>query len=71
MGSHSLKEYLKKYDSNTEEERNTKKKKKQKKKKPQSQATGLLVVDEDPVWQKPVDLEEENGDNSSGKERKH
>ncbi|KAF7826963.1 BUD13-like protein [Senna tora] len=68
MGSNSLKEYLKRYESNNEEER-TNTKKKQKKKKTQPQATGLLVVDEDPVWQKPVDLAEENDDNSSDEEK--
>lgn len=67
MGSNSLKEYLKRYESNPEEGTTmAKKKKKQKKKKPQTQGTGLVVVDEDPVWQKPVNLEEENSDNSSG-----
>lgn len=65
MGSNSLKDYLKRYESNTEEEK--KKKKKKQKKKSQPQATGLLVVDEDPTWQKPVDLGEENDENSSGK----
>ncbi|XP_028763899.1 BUD13 homolog isoform X2 [Neltuma alba] len=70
MGSNSLKEYLKRYESNPEEgTTNAKKKKKQKKKKPQTQATGLVVVDEDPVWQKPVDLGEENSDNSSDEEK--
>ncbi|XP_061373531.1 uncharacterized protein LOC133315874 [Gastrolobium bilobum] len=64
MGSNSLKDYLKRYESNTEEEKKNKKKRKQKKKS-QPQATGLLVVDEDPTWQKPIDLGEENDDNSS------
>lgn len=68
MGSNSLKDYLKRYESNTEEEKKNTKKKKQKKKKSQPQTTGILVVDEDPVWQKPVDLGEENDENSSGKE---
>ncbi|KAI9073657.1 hypothetical protein K1719_044370 [Acacia pycnantha] len=68
MGSNALKEYLKRYESNLEEGTIAKKKKKQKKKKPQTQATGLVVVDEDPVWQKPVNLEEENSDNSSDAE---
>ncbi|KAL2901566.1 BUD13-like protein [Bienertia sinuspersici] len=59
--SSSLKEYLKKYESNvTEEEK--KKKKKKKKAKPTSLASGVLVVDEDPVWQKPVNLDEEEND---------
>ncbi|TKY63921.1 BUD13-like protein [Spatholobus suberectus] len=68
MGSSSLKDYLKRYESNTEEEKKKNKKKKQKKKS-QPQATGLLVVDEDPTWQKPVDLGEENSDNSSEEEK--
>ncbi|KAK7292676.1 hypothetical protein RJT34_15527 [Clitoria ternatea] len=68
MGSSSLKDYLKRYESNTEEERKNKKKKKQRKKS-QPQATGLLVVDEDPTWQKPIDLGEENNDNSSDEEK--
>ncbi|RDX83940.1 BUD13-like protein, partial [Mucuna pruriens] len=68
MGSNSLKDYLKRYESNTEEEKKKNKKKKQKKKS-QPQATGLLVVDEDPTWQKPVDLGEENDDNSSDEEK--
>lgn len=67
MGSNSLKDYLKRYESNTEEEKKSKKKKKLKKKTQPPQATGLLVVDEDPAWQKPIDLVEENDDNSSGK----
>ncbi|XP_014516693.1 BUD13 homolog [Vigna radiata var. radiata] len=67
MGSSSLKDYLKRYESNTEEEK--KKKKKKQKKKSQPQTTGLLVVDEDPMWQKPVDLGEENNDNSSDEEK--
>ena len=43
-------------------------KKKKKKKKLQSKpvATGLLVVDDDPVWQKTVNLEEENSNDSAG-----
>ncbi|KAG5009197.1 hypothetical protein GLYMA_07G070900v4 [Glycine max] len=68
MGSNSLKDYLKRYESNTEEEKKKNKKKKQKKKS-QPQATGLLVVDEDPTWQKPIDLGEENNDNSSDEEK--
>ncbi|QCD98729.1 pre-mRNA-splicing factor CWC26 [Vigna unguiculata] len=39
-----------------------KKKKKKQKKRSQPQTTGLLVVDEDPMWQKPVELAEENND---------
>ncbi|XP_074264714.1 uncharacterized protein LOC141587172 [Silene latifolia] len=59
-GSTSLKEYLKKYENNENEER------KRKKKKPKTVATGVLVVDEDPVWQKPVNLEEEEEDEPDG-----
>ncbi|CAJ2647157.1 unnamed protein product [Trifolium pratense] len=65
MGSNSLKDYLKKYVSNPEED----KKKKKKKRKTLPQASGLLVVDEDPAWQKPVDLGEENVENSSDEEK--
>nr|KYP77066.1 BUD13 isogeny [Cajanus cajan] len=68
MGSNSLKDYLKRYESNTEEEKKKNKKKKQKKKS-QPPATGLLVVDEDPAWQKPVDLAEEGNDKSSDEEK--
>ncbi|KAI4365121.1 hypothetical protein MLD38_021139 [Melastoma candidum] len=70
-GANSLKEYLKRYESNAEEETKTKKKKK---KKPRegaigeggrhSGAAGVLVVDEDPVWQKPVKLVEEEEDSA-------
>ncbi|OIW17303.1 hypothetical protein TanjilG_22415 [Lupinus angustifolius] len=67
MGSNSLKDYLKRYESNAEEEKKSKKKKS--KKKTQPQATGLLVVDEDPTWQKPIDLGEEKDDNSSDEEK--
>ncbi|XP_058743995.1 uncharacterized protein LOC131616634 [Vicia villosa] len=65
MGSNSLKDYLKRYESNPEED----KKKKKRKRKNQPQATGLLVVDEDPAWQKPVDLVEENDENLSDGEK--
>jgi len=65
MGSKSLKEYLKKYGSDNQEEE---KKVKKKKKKVKPNASGVLVVDEDPVWQKPVKLEEEEND-SAGKKR--
>ena len=63
-GSNSLKEYLKRYGINDEED---KKKKKKKKVQSKPDATGLLVVDEDPVWQKTVNLEEENSGDSAGK----
>ena len=61
-GSGSLKEYLKRYGYNNEDDKKKKKKKVQSK----PDATGLLVVDEDPVWQKTVNLEEENSDDSAG-----
>ena len=65
MGSKSLKEYLKKYGSNDQEDE---KKVKKKKKKVKPVASGVLVVDEDPVWQKPVKIEEEENDSAGKKE---
>ncbi|XP_073141930.1 uncharacterized protein [Henckelia pumila] len=53
--STSLKDYLKKYTSNDDAEK--KKKKKIKKGKPV--AEGVRIVDEDPTWQRPVKLNEE------------
>lgn len=50
----SLKEYLKKYTSNDDKD-----KKKKKKRKAKPNASGVIVVDEDPVWQKPVNVEDE------------
>jgi pre-mRNA-splicing factor CWC26 len=67
-GPKSLKDYLKRYESNAEEEQKKKKRKKKLESKPD--ARGVLVVDEDPVWQKPVNLEEEN-DDSAGKKSSH
>ncbi|XP_050264218.1 uncharacterized protein LOC126708466 [Quercus robur] len=64
-GSNSLKEYLKRYGINDEED----KKKKKKKVHSKPDATGLLVVDEDPVWQKTVNLEEENSSDSADEEK--
>ena len=64
-GSKSLKEYLKRYESNNNEEEK-KKKKKKKKQRAQPDSSGVLVVDEDPVWQKPVKLEEEDDNDSAG-----
>lgn len=61
MASNSLKDYLKRYESKSEEQE--KKKKKKKKTKPAG-AVGVLVVDEDPVWQKPVAIEEEEENDS-------
>ncbi|KAK7827348.1 bud13 like protein [Quercus suber] len=66
-GSNSLKEYLKRYGINDEEDKKKKKKKKKVQSKPD--ATGLLVVDEDPVWQKTVNLEEENSGDSADEEK--
>lgn len=63
-GSKSLKEYLKRYENNVEDE----KKKKKKKKKAKPDMNGVLVVDEDPIWQKPVNVEEEE-DESADEER--
>ena len=62
--SSSLKEYLKRYQDGNEEED---KKKKKKKKKAKQVDTGVVVVDEDPVWQKPVRIEEEEENDSAGK----
>ncbi|GJY65631.1 transport protein Sec24-like protein [Tanacetum coccineum] len=56
-GSNSLKEYLKRYETNADEE---KKKKKKKKTKTKIDMNGVLLVDEDHVWQKPVQVEEED-----------
>ncbi|KAF6153989.1 hypothetical protein GIB67_037693 [Kingdonia uniflora] len=55
----SLKEYLKRYGT---EDENKKKKKKIKKQK--ADLLGVLVVDEDPVWQKPVKVGEEEDDSA-------
>ncbi|KAL0296242.1 UNVERIFIED_CONTAM: Pre-splicing factor cwc26 [Sesamum radiatum] len=55
----SLKDYLKKYTSNDDEE-----KKKKKKEKSKPDASGILVVDEDPIWQKQVKLNEEEQDSA-------
>ncbi|PWA89241.1 hypothetical protein CTI12_AA111940 [Artemisia annua] len=65
-GSNSLKEYLKKYETNADEEKKKKKKKKKTKTKPDM--NGVLLVDEDPVWQKQVQVEEED-DESEGEEK--
>lgn len=65
-GVTSMKDYLKKYESSEVIEQ--KKKKKMKKKKPSKpEPAGVLVVDEDPVWQKQIDpLEEDNENDSAG-----
>lgn len=65
--SNSLKEYLKRYESNTEEDKKKKKKKKKTTVATKPNALGVLVVDQDPVWQKPIIIEEDNADNSTGK----
>lgn len=59
-GSNSLKEYLKRYENPVEEDKKKKKKKKKTKTKPDM--NGVLVVDEDPVWQKPLQVEQEDDD---------
>lgn len=54
----SMKEYLKRYKSDDAQG----KAKKKKKKKPKPAAAvggGVLIVDEDPTWHKPVQIEEE------------
>ncbi|KAM3306238.1 BUD13 isoform X1 [Capsicum chacoense] len=61
--STSLKEYLKKYESNNNEEEK-KKQKKKKKVKPNVKSVGVVVVDEDPVWQKPVKIEDEEDESA-------
>ncbi|KAG8046642.1 hypothetical protein GUJ93_ZPchr0008g13136 [Zizania palustris] len=62
----SMKEYLKRYQS---DDAQSKGKKKKKKPKPAAASTGggVLIVDEDPTWQKPVQIEEEPP--SSGDEK--
>ncbi|CAN1826436.1 BUD13 homolog [Linum perenne] len=63
--SDSLKEYLKKhYETNDEQD----KKKKKKKRNIKPAAIGVFVVDEDPVWQKPVKIEEEENNDSPDEE---
>lgn len=44
-----------------------KRRKKKKKKKVKHHGPGVMVVDEDPVWQKPVKLHEEEDNDSAGK----
>ncbi|CAN6884013.1 unnamed protein product [Brassica oleracea] len=66
-GVKSMKDYLKKYESSEVIE---KKKKKKMKKPSKPEPTGVLVVDEDPVWQKQVDpQEEQDNENDSAEER--
>ncbi|RRT49370.1 hypothetical protein B296_00009614 [Ensete ventricosum] len=60
----SLKDYLRRYGTGPDDQK--KKKKKKKKEKPQSRTVGgILVVDEDPVWQKPVQIEQEESEPSA------
>lgn len=61
--SSSLKEYLKRYQDGNEEENKKKKKKKVK----GTTSAGVLVVDGDPIWQKPVTMGEEEDNESAGK----
>ncbi|KAF8407442.1 hypothetical protein HHK36_006575 [Tetracentron sinense] len=58
-----IKQYLKGYGNCGKEEE-------EKKKRSKSDAMGVLVVDEDPVWQKPVKFEEEENDDDSADEEK-
>ncbi|KAL1204938.1 hypothetical protein V5N11_016289 [Cardamine amara subsp. amara] len=64
-GNKSLKDYLKKYESSDVIE----KKKKKQKKPSKPEAKGVLVVDEDPVWQKQIDPEVEDNEDDSAEER--
>lgn len=59
----SLKDYLKKYQDGSGEEEKKLKKKKMKSK---AENAGVIVVDQDPVWQKPVKIEEEEDDDFVG-----
>jgi pre-mRNA-splicing factor CWC26 len=65
-GNQSLKDYLKKYESSDVVEKKKKKKKQKKPSKPEPR--GVLVVDEDPVWQKQVDPEEDENEDDSAEE---
>lgn len=56
----SLKEYLKRYQNPSEDHQNKESKKKKKKKEAKVIDVRVRVVDEDPVWQKPQNLEEED-----------
>ncbi|XP_002532943.2 BUD13 homolog [Ricinus communis] len=66
-GTKSLKDYLKRYESKDDEE--NKKKRKKKKQKVKVDGPGVLVVDEDPVWQKPIKLDEEEDNDSADEEK--
>lgn len=54
----SMKDYLKRYQSGPAAAGDQKKAKK-KKKNPKPSAGGVLIVNEDPVWQKPVQIPED------------
>ena len=56
-----MKEYLKRYQSGPGADGDQKKAKKKTKKKPKPPAGGggVLIVDEDPVWRKPVRVEDD------------
>ncbi|CAN8313890.1 unnamed protein product [Cochlearia groenlandica] len=68
-GVKSMKDYLKKYQSTDVTIEKKKKKKKKKKMTSKPEAKGVLVVDQDPVWQKEVDPEEEENEYDSTEER--
>lgn len=69
----SLKDYLKKYESsgggadgNEKKKRKRKNKDKDLKPKLSNLVGGVLIVDEDPTWHKPIILEEREENHSSG-----
>uniref|UniRef100_A0ACD5XQU2 Uncharacterized protein n=1 Tax=Avena sativa TaxID=4498 RepID=A0ACD5XQU2_AVESA len=64
----SMKDYLKRYQSGPAAADQKKAKKKKKTKTPGAAGAGVLIVDEDPVWQKPVQIVEDEPA-SSGDER--
>ncbi|KAJ8633786.1 hypothetical protein MRB53_027122 [Persea americana] len=66
----SLKEYLKRYQNPSEDHQNKESKKKKKKKEAKVIDVRVRVVDEDPVWQKPQNLEEEDEAHDSSDEDK-
>ncbi|KAG6512311.1 BUD13 homolog isoform X2 [Zingiber officinale] len=59
----SRKDFLKRYGSEDDEKKKKKRKKKEKVK--PSFMGGILVVDEDPVWQKPVQIEQEGSESET------
>ncbi|EPS73826.1 hypothetical protein M569_00932 [Genlisea aurea] len=64
--SSSLKDYLKKYMSNDDREMKNKKKKK---KRAKPGFSGVIVVDEDPIWQKPVNLGDDDEEDAPDEEK--